>query len=737
MTLPIVHVALPSPLARCFDYSLPDHVTVPPLTGVRVLVPFARKELVGIVISTSTHTDVPAGKLKALIRVIDDAPLLEPSLLKLLTWASKYYVYPIGEVMAAALPSLLRKDVEAQIPTETYYLLNQGVDIQSAVPARAKLQLTIASALQNTSSGLTGGQLNEVASGWRSAIKALIEKGLVHSLEHELLPMCNEPDALAPELNAEQKNAVETILQVGANFQPFLLNGVTGSGKTEVYLRLIEKMAAEGRQTLVMVPEISLTPQLLDRFRKRLSCSIVTLHSGLNDKQRAANWLIAAKCCADVIIGTRSSVFTPLPNLGLVIVDEEHDASLKQQDGFRYNARDLVLVRARNAGIPIVLGSATPSLESLANVQSQRYVELPLTQRAGNATPPKIGLLDVRRRKLHEGLSEVLLEAAARHRAAGGQVMIFINRRGFAPVIICADCGATSDCNRCDSHMTMHASTNRLRCHHCGYERPVPEVCESCSSTEFDKVGHGSERIEAALREKFEDAVIIRVDRDTTRRKGALEEQLAMAASGEAEFLVGTQMLAKGHHFPNVTLVGILDADRGLFGTDFRSLEQMGQLIIQVAGRAGRAERSGEVLVQTRNPEHELLRLLIDKGYGEFAKAALLERRDAELPPYSHVALVRAESPDKSESEAFLRYLSDMMRPWLKEASVEGKTMVFGPVVAPMERIAGRYRYQLLLQTSDRKILNWLLSHLRVVLETDKYARKVRWSIDVDPLDFF
>ncbi len=736
MTNQIVHVALPSPLARCFDYCLPADLGVP-TAGVRVLVPFARKELLGIVISTSTHTDVPAGKLKALIRVIDSTPLLDPSMLKLLQWASKYYVYPIGEVMAAALPSLLRRDVEARIPSETFYSLCAGVDIEADVSLRAKLQRTLAAALKNSASGMTASQLTELASGWRSAIKALIEKGVVRSTERELLPMCNQPDAIVPELNAEQKIAVEAVIANTSSFQPFLLNGVTGSGKTEVYLRLIEKMAREGKQTLVMVPEISLTPQLLDRFSKRLTCSIVTIHSGLNDTQRAANWLIAAKAQADVVIGTRSSVFTPLPKLGLVIIDEEHDASLKQQDGFRYNARDLVLVRARNAGIPIVLGSATPSLESLANVRNNRFLELRLRERAGNATPPKIGLLDVRRRKLQEGLSEVLLEAAERHRAAGGQVMIFINRRGFAPVIICADCGATSDCKRCDSHMTMHAATNRLRCHHCGYERPVPEVCESCNSTEFDKVGYGSERIEAALRERFNDAVIIRVDRDSTRRKGALEAQLAMAASGEAEFLVGTQMLAKGHHFPNVTLVGILDADRGLFGTDFRSLEQMGQLITQVAGRAGRAERSGEVLVQTRNPEHELLRLLIDKGYDEFAQAALLERRDAELPPYSHVTLVRAESPDRSESEAFLRYLSEMIRPWLKEAKVDNKMMVFGPVVAPMERIAGRYRYQLLLQSSDRKLLNWLLSHLRVVLETDKYARKVRWSIDVDPLDFF
>lgn len=733
----IVRVAIPSPLSRIFDYRLPSDFAAP-ACGMRVIVPFGRKLLVGVVLGCSESSEIPSNKLRDLVSVLDETPILEEKIVRLLKWASQYYVYPVGEVFSTALPALLRQEVPAELPVEIYYRPTELADVDAKSLNRAKLQRQVLMKLQNApTQAMDATQLAETFSGWRAAIKGLIEKGFVAAERRQWCPVKNTASESPPELHDEQKVAVSAVLNRERAFRAFLLNGVTGSGKTEVYLRLIEQMSIEGKQSLVMVPEISLTPQLLDRFKNRLSCSMVILHSGMNDKQRAANWLTASQGDADVVIGTRSSVFTPLPKVGLIIVDEEHDASLKQQDRFRYNARDLALVRARDANIPIVLGSATPSLESLYNVEQKRFTELRLRHRAGNARPPKIGLLDVRRRKMDDGLSQLLLKEVERHRNDGGQVLIFINRRGFAPILICADCGATSDCRRCDAHMTVHAASNRLRCHHCGSERPIPSSCESCNSEEFDRVGQGSERIEAALNEHFPDAKIVRIDRDTTRRKGALEKHLHSAHSGEADILVGTQMLAKGHHFPNVTLVGILDADRGLFGTDFRSLEQMGQLVTQVAGRSGRAEKLGEVLIQTRNPDHELLRLLISKGYEEFSRAALRERRDAELPPYTHVALLRAESPNRNESKSFLRYVSDMIKQ-IMTAQIPGSgILVFGPVVAPMERIGGRFRYQLMLQSNERRNLNQLLTGLRLELETDKLARKVRWSIDVDPLDFF
>jgi primosomal protein N' (replication factor Y) len=415
----------------------------------------------------------------------------------------------------------------------------------------------------------------------------------------------------------------------------------------------------------------------------------------------------------------------------LIIVDEEHDGSLKQQDGFRYHARDLALKRAHAVSCPVVLGSATPSFESLNNVHTGKYVELRLTQRAGRSVPPALGLLDIRRRKLIEGMSDRLIDAMKRHLNDSGQVLIFINRRGFAPTLLCNECGAAAGCNRCDANMTVHAKLNRLRCHHCGSERAIPTGCESCSSPELDYVGFGTERISQALEQLFPDIPIARIDRDTTRRKGALEQQLARATSGEARLLVGTQMLAKGHHFPKLTLVCVLDADRGLYGCDFRSLEHMGQLIVQVAGRAGREAQSGSVLIQTRNPDNPILQTLVSEGYGEFASIAMDERREATLPPYSYMALVRAEATDSQEPMAFLRHVAQSLQ------SGSRHLQVLGPAPAPMERMGGRYRVQLLVQSDKRSILNDSLARLCDVIGELPGVRRCRWSIDVDPVDLY
>lgn len=725
----IAQIAIPSPLHRVFDYYWPDNSVIE--LGVRVTVPFGRRTLVGIVVGEAGSASVEAKRMRKVVSVHDSGPLIPHDLVTLLIWASRYYHHPVGEVMATALPALLRKGGEAQLPVLVRYR-----SIPDALPSldtitRAPLQKNLLQQIHAAGvAGLDASLLKSISSGWRSAVKQLIDKGWVEEFSVADLPHNTSVDE-PPVLLDEQVTAIKAISSTGDSFGCFLLNGVTGSGKTEVYLQLIKQQVDAGKQVLVLVPEISLTPQLLSRFQRRISGCIVSLHSGLNDTERAHHWLLARNGKADVVIGTRSAIFTPLPALGMIIIDEEHDSSLKQQDGFRYHARDLSLMRAREAGCPVVLGTATPSLETINNARNGRYTELKLTQRAGVAKPPQIDLLDIRRRKLFEGLSDRLVDMIKKHLEADGQVIIFLNRRGYAPTVLCNDCGAAVDCQRCDAHMTFHARLNCLRCHHCGAERRVPQNCAECGSERLDLVGQGTERIENALQNTFPDVTISRIDRDTTRRKGALQEQLDNATSGRARILVGTQMLAKGHHFPGVTLVGILDADRGLYGTDYRALEQMGQLIVQVAGRAGREKKQGHVLVQTRNPDNPLLQTLVSEGYDAFAQHALDERRVAELPPFSFMALVRAEAASKSQPHDFLRQVADTLA-----GTGLPSLQFFGPVPAPLERISGRFRAQLMVQSPNRAQLNQALAHLIQAFEDSADARKVRWSVDVDPVDF-
>lgn len=723
-----VEIAIPTPLHQLFDYRWP--ASEPVIPGVRVNVPFGRRTVVGVVVRGLTSSNVPANKLRSVTRVLDTETLLPEDILSLLSWASRYYHHPIGDVLGSALPVQLRQGKEASLLQRELFRA-----IPSDTPPdlkRARLQHSVFAMLQDAAPDpVDASALVTVSPRWRTAVKALVERGLVQVESSMVLP-ANTGSETAPELMPEQQIAVSAITDTIGTFAPFLLRGVTGSGKTEVYLRCIEPVLQQGKQVLILVPEIALTPQLMRRFQRRISGCLVSLHSALNDTERAQNWLLSAKGHADVVIGTRSAVLVPLPRLGLIIIDEEHDGSLKQQEGFRYHARDLAMVRGRDRQCPVVLGTATPSFESLNNASSGRYTELQLNKRAADAKPPIMQLLDIRRRPLIEGMSDRLFDAIKQHLDAGNQALVFINRRGYAPTLLCNDCGACADCLRCDAHMTVHATRVRLRCHHCGSERAVPEQCESCGSERLDRVGYGTERISAALQTAFPDVTIARIDRDTTRRKGALQQQLDAATSGDARLLVGTQMLAKGHHFPGVTLVCVLDADRGLFGTDFRSLEQMGQLILQVAGRAGRAQQQGTVLIQTRNPDNPMMQLLVAHGYGAFAEAALDERRVAMLPPFAFVALVRAEAPDAAAPLRFLESVSER----LCTPAVAGLS-VMGPVPAPMERLGGRYRAQLLLQAEKRSTLNEALSRLTVNLESLRDAKKIRWSIDVDPVDLF
>ena len=725
-------VAVPVPLFGLFDYSLENHPqSVSP--GCRVEVSFGRKSLTGLVMEISQTSHLPANKIKAIDRVIDETPVLPEVQLKLLQWAADYYHHPIGEVLFTALPSLLKQGQSTEVRGEIIWQLTEaGRLLDPSELKRAVKQSGLLKLLQQMNGLISAEHLNAVIENWRPAMQGLEAKQLVMSKEGPCLDIRTTEAIPAPPLNDEQQQAVTDVSASLGQFNTFLLQGITGSGKTEVYLALVEKIIKQAEQVLVLVPEISLTPQLIQRFKQRLGVPVAALHSGLNDRQRLCAWTLASENKVQVVIGTRSALFTPLPNLKLIIIDEEHDNSLKQQEGFRYNARDLALVLARNLNIPVLLGSATPSLETLNNALKQQYRYLKLTRRASSAKPPKIELLNICNRPVEHGISDIMLSRIRQHLEQQGQVLLFLNRRGYAPLLMCHDCGWTTECPRCDAHMTLHHHNKRLQCHHCGHERQAPSVCPECGHEELFSPGAGTERIEQALTECLPDISISRIDRDTTRRKGELNDKLAKAHSGESQILIGTQMLAKGHDFPNVTLVGILNTDQGLFSADFRGTEHMAQLIIQVAGRAGRAEKPGEVLIQTHHPDHPLLQTLLHQGYEGFAKAALAERKMARFPPYAHLVVLRTEASRKEACMDFLNEARARLQP-LSSASVEA----YGPLPAPMEKRAGRYRAQLILQSEQRKDLHQLLKQWIPGLGKQKTASRVRWSLDIDPQDMY
>ncbi|WP_096363655.1 primosomal protein N' [Thiohalobacter thiocyanaticus] len=723
-------VALPCPLYRVFDYRLAQPGRIAP--GSRVRVPFGRRNLVGVVVELSPDTELPPAQIRPLSELLDAQPVVPPDLLALLRWAAGYYHHPIGEVLAQALPALLRQGRPARIEQTRHWQLSAaGRAVDPADLARAPRQAALLSVLARCPEGADRDRLQREGLYRRDSLRALVDKGWVE--ERLETPGLDTPGAgaAAPSLNPAQADAVQAVAE-HAGFGCFLLDGVTGSGKTEVYIRAIEQALAAGRQTLLLVPEIGLTPQLMQRLRARLAAPMVILHSGLSERERLNAWVAARDGAARIVVGTRSAVFTPLPAPGLFIVDEEHDPSLKQQDGFRYSARDLLIWRARQQDVPVLLGSATPSLESLYNADQGRYQRLHLPNRAGAASAPELKLLDIRGQPLREGLAEPLLGAMRRHLARGEQVLLFLNRRGFAPTLICHECGWVATCRRCDSHLTLHQRRGRLHCHHCDASQEVPVQCPECGSPDLRGLGYGTERIEQTLQQLFPDHPCLRIDRDSTRRKGQLEALLEQAHSGAARILLGTQMLAKGHHFPGVTLVGILEADQRLFSSDFRASERLAQLIVQVAGRAGRAERPGTVLIQTHHPDHPLLRRLVTEGYAAFAAAALAERRDTGLPPYASLALLRAEATDREAPREFLEQAHALA---LQQSGPEIE--FWGPVPAPMEKRAGRYRAQLLVQSAARAALHRLLDAWIPVLAESPAARRIRWSVDVDPVDTF
>jgi primosomal protein N' (replication factor Y) len=726
----LLRVAVPVPLRRLFDYlppdGMPDSDHIVP--GMRVRVPFAGRSLVGMVVERVNSSDVPLAKIKRATQVLDREVLLPADTLALLQWAAGYYRHPLGEVIATALPKLLRDGAPAEARGVTrWQLTSEGGRADLDALTRAPRQREAMDLLRETGRALSATELPGRQPG--TLLKALAKRGWVESLQTSCLPPPTAVVSRAPGLNSAQQAAV-TAIDAESGFVAWLLDGVTGSGKTEVYLGVLQQVMAAGRQALVLVPEIGLAPQTVGRFRSRFGVPVAMLHSGLNSSERLCAWLAAASGEARIVLGTRSAVFIPMPELGMVIVDEEHDQSYKQQDGFRYSARDLAVVRAQRADVPVVLGSATPGLETLHNARNGRYRTLSLPERAGVAVPPRVRLLDLRGKALQSGMSEPLLKSVAERLERGEQSLLFINRRGYAPTLLCHACGWIAECLHCDARLTLYRQAGQLCCRHCGALRPLPRTCEQCGVADLRPLGIGTERVEETLRERFPEAVIARVDRDSMSRRGALERLVEQARSGEIQILLGTQMLAKGHDFPGVTLVGVLDADQGLFGADFRSTERMAQLMIQVAGRAGRAELPGEFVIQTHQPHHPLLRKLLADGYGAFAGTVLDERRLASLPPYAGLALLRAEAPDGEQPAAFLRAVRDLAR-GLAMPGVD----LFGPIPAPMERRAGRFRAQLLLQAHQRRDLQALLKRWLPLVEKVRAGKELRWSLDVDPVD--
>jgi primosomal protein N' (replication factor Y) len=690
---------------------------------------------VGIIAAVRGDSSVPADRLRHATEILDDAPLLDDELRRMLEWAAGYYQHPLGEVYAAALPVLLRRGGNPAEPETRWHVTDAGRRADAAALARrAPLQARILDAcLVTPGRGASGTALSGLGRSWRTSVAALETAGLLERRQASALLVPDPAQGTGepgPDLTPAQAQAVDAI-NAANGYGAFLLEGITGSGKTEVYLACIEARLAEDRQSLVLVPEIGLTPQLVERFERRLAVPLAVMHSGLSDGDRLRAWGAARDGSARVVIGTRSAVFTPLLRPGLIIVDEEHDPSFKQQDGFRYSARDLAIWRARQLDVAVVLGSATPSFESVENARAGRYQRLELPERPGAARPPAVRLVDLRTHPARDGLTEPLLGAIQRHLDDGGQVLLYLNRRGFSPALVCSACGHVEGCRRCDARMVFHRQRARLVCHHCNTERAAPEACPDCGQP-LRAVGQGTERLETALGERFPDVPLVRIDRDTTRRRGEIERRLELVSSGSARILLGTQMLAKGHDFPEVTLVGVIDADQGLFGTDFRSSERLAQTLVQVAGRAGRAARPGEVYVQTLYPEHPLLTTLIRDGYDCFATQAMEERRAAGWPPFGYIALLRAEATGRAE-------VFDFLGAALSAAGNLSATGVqlLGPAPAPMERRSGRFRGQLLIRADRRGALQRFLQPWRHGLTELKSSRKVRWSLDVDPAELF
>ena len=753
--MPIVRVALDIPLSTLFDYAVAEGIAV----GQRVIVPFGRRQMVGVVMECVAATEMAPERVKPVKQVLHDSLPLSAELLKLLRFCSDYYRYPIGQTVLAALPARLRSDKPVVSKPVLNYRLSASVAVldMEMLPKRKVVQRRILAKLAQQPCNLA--QLKSLSATAGAQLKVLVTEGWVElvastpSLMKPLairlgrqetpakslviaLPLQGGGDSVrhtfdnAHTLTGEQQQAVDAV-NAAQGYACFLLHGITGSGKTEVYVHLMHEVLQRGGQVLLLVPEINLTPQLEDYFRSRFSeVNLVSLHSGLSEGERLHNWQQAQAGTAQIVLGTRLAVFAELPGLALIIVDEEHDSSFKQQDFLRYSARDVAIFRASQRGVPIVLGSATPSLESFYNAQSRRYRLLKLTGRAlAEARLPAVRCININQTVMHHGISENLLREIGQRIARREQSLLFINRRGYAPVLMCTGCGWLSGCKHCAGKMVLHLNDKRLRCHHCGYQLHVPHACPSCGNADLRPVGSGTQRVESVLQERFPDARILRVDRDSTRNKRAWQTMREQIHANEVDILVGTQMLAKGHDFPALTLVGVLNPDSALYSSDFRAAEKLFAQLAQVAGRAGRADKPGEVLIQTAFPDHPLFLALQAHDFEGWAAAQLAERQMAGFPPFVYQAMLRAEGKNETGVYAFLNQA--------RTAAIELRqpVEVFGVVPAALPRRANHIRAQLLIQSAKRKDLQQFLRNWQALLDALP-AQKLRWSLDIDPLEF-
>ena len=733
----VLQVALPLPLRQTFDYLLPtEHARV--RNGCRVEVPFQKRRLTGLVISSTTDSSISLAKLKPIFSVIDSEPSARSKLLKFLKWAAYYYHHPIGEVINAALPKALRgtQVMKPKLPLR-YLLTPAGVVALRSLPSRAKAQRRVLVALERAGSdGILSQDLGRLTSQPGVTLNLLRDRGWLEMFSDAKDYLLIGTKKTIPKLNPAQVEAVHQLKVRSSSYAPFLLQGVTGSGKTEIYLRTAASVVESGYQVLILVPEIALTPQLLTRFQEGMAGKMAVMHSGLTDRERHLAWWAAREGLADVIVGTRSAVFTPLAKPGLYIIDEEHDSSYKQQDGFRYNARDLIVKRAHQDRVPVILGSATPSLESIENVNRGRYRHLLLQQRAGGAAMPDFHILDLGRLPVKSGLTQPVLEALRIRLGRNEQSIVYVNRRGFAPVLLCSACRWQAQCNRCEVRLTLHQRSSRLLCHHCGKAEEPPLNCPKCGHNPLHPIGEGTQRIEDALRNELPSARILRLDSDNAATTKQLTKDLAQVRAGEIDILVGTQLLSKGHDFPSVTLVCILNADGGLYSLDFRAPERFYQQLTQVAGRAGRGSKPGLVLVQTRHPDDISLFRLAKHDFDGFVQAELSQRRMAQCPPFARFALLRADSLTPYMPLEFVNVAAELGRRLLYDQSTDS-VQILDPVPSPMERKAGRYRAQLLVTSRTHAPLHHFLRNWLDELGKLKEGRTLRWSLDVDPIEMY
>ena len=757
----LVQVALPVPLYRIFDYSLPIEMGMAtnsssvPTIGSRVEVSFGRQTLIGIVVDyiAAADSSVPLNKLKPINKCLDAEPILDAGMLKLAHWLARYYHYPLGDVLAVMLPTLVRQGKPLDLLITHWRILPHTTD--DDFRANAKKQKQQFDMLKLHGEHGASEDILLLEGMQRPFLKALEDKGLI--LRYIQTKQAPAPVKLAKmplDLNEEQQFAVEAIVDAhkAESYKGFLLNGITGSGKTEVYLQAMQAVLEAGKQVLILVPEIGLTPQTRARFASRFAAHIVLLHSGMNNTHRLQGWQDCRTGHAQIIIGTRSAVLYPFANLGLIVVDEAHDGSYKQQDTLRYHAADVALYRGFQYNIPVVLGTATPSLEHLKLVDDGKLIECQLRTRPGNAELATMQLIDARLQSTHQqtqgdgarydtGLTDALIGAIRQTLEAGDQVLIFLNRRGYAPVLLCEACGWQADCPRCDAHLTVHynkqsnySNNSYLKCHHCDWQAYIPTVCPDCGSQNLDAKGMGTTRLSENLHAIFanpqtskEMYPIIQIDRDTTRRKDSWENIYQRINEGTPAILVGTQMVAKGHHFPNVTLVCLPNADRGFLSADFRSPEHTAQLMIQVAGRAGRGDKAGRVLIQTLQPDNELLLKLVKDGYLSFARELLQERKMMGLPPHSHAALIRCEGKTLAATTQALKD-AIMILP-------NGHSLaVLGPIDAPMSKKNSRYHSQLLLLAKDRQQLHYVLNQWWQPVVALPSAKYLKLTLDIDPV---